>query len=134
MASVDSYNNLFGVVCIPPAEYTRTQTGATVDMLGYESVTFFITTGVVTDGTWGTALEDSDSSGSGFADVVAPYLLGEEPDFGIDDDQIYRVGYVGNKRYVRLNVLLSTPGTAIFGVFAVMGAPRVAPTPEQPVT
>lgn len=132
MASVDSYNNIFGTLGTFPQSYTATTPGVVVDMLGYESLTFFVITGTVTDGLWGGDMEDSDLPGSGFVDVVDPFVVGFLPVFGAsDDNSVFRVGYVGNKRYVRLNITLGTTGTAVFGVLAVQGAPRLGPTPTN---
>lgn len=132
IASVDSYNNCFGKLVAPPASYTSNITGLEVDMLGYESVTFFVFTGTVTDGTWTAQLQDSDESGGGFVNVVEPFRVGDLPVYtAANDGDVFRVGYVGNKRYVTLNILLSTTGTSVVTVMALLGDPRLGPTPEN---
>jgi hypothetical protein len=72
---------------------------------------------------WTLALQHSDAAASGFAavastDVVLPDgdALGGSGvfatiDAAVEDDTIYRLGYVGNKRYVRVvATAANTPG------------------------
>lgn len=61
------------------------------------------------------ALQDSDTSGSGFADVTSTsdVTYGTVDSSGIfatvddaaEDDANYQIGYVGGKRYVRVNIV-----------------------------
>ncbi len=62
--------------------------------------------------------------------VASADLLGSEPtvDSLTSDGQIYRLGYIGSKRYIRVAVTVSgaTSG-AVYGASIVRGAPRSAP-------
>lgn len=86
-------------------------TAIEIDTKGYESVTFNVFTGTITDA--GTAagivweLQESDTSGSGYTAVANDYLLGLETDLTITSDAsdnvyIGKLGYIGKKRYLKL--------------------------------
>jgi hypothetical protein len=111
------------------------QIGTIIDRLGFDALTFVVCAGILadTDATFDTLLEESDASDmSGANAVAAGNLLGSQSsgDFIFSDDgAVKSVGYVGNKRYVRLTITpagntASAPITAL----AVLGRPRTAPT------
>lgn len=76
---------------------------AWIDTQGFGSTEFVFQSGVITDGTFATKLQDADAANqSDVADVAAAGLLGSAPAFAVDDDnKAKRVGYIGTKRYVR---------------------------------
>lgn len=121
----------------PAAIYNSngTKTGAIIDTQGYESLTFTLQSGVLTDGTWTSAVFASDDSGmSGEVDVSATCLIGATagPSFAItDDSKVKRVGVnlaLANKRYFRIK---ATQAAATTGGFmcgeAILAKPRYAP-------
>ena len=139
MAKVDMANNIAPVVNILFAEYTATKTPAAgVDLQGYESCAFIITTGTITDGTWTVTFQESDEAAANFvtidptADGYNGQLVGTVPGpftnvANAFDDKIYKVGYVGPKQYVRCVVTMTVMGTSEFGVAAILGDPHSAP-------
>jgi len=140
MATVDEYNNVFEHVQFHPKSYTGTATGATgVDTAGFESVTFIMTTGVVgATGSRRLALRDSDDDVTYAPVVNTEYIvniLGSTYASGVtgaDDNKVYRVGYVGPKRYVKAAVVASAASNVAFlSVICQLGRPHVAPTPPN---
>jgi hypothetical protein len=48
-----------------------------------------------------------------------------------EDDEAYRVGYIGTKRYVRVvAIAANAPGNTPLSVLAVLGHPDLAPTSD----
>lgn len=122
----DFNSNMVAAVAIAAAVHTATA-GATVDLKGYNGVTFLTSVGVGGITFTGTnkitfVLEESDAAGSGFTAVETKHILGV-PDTVADGEvmelveahsaaAVYKVGYTGDKRYVRLRaVFAGTHGT-----------------------
>ncbi len=106
---------------------TGTVNGTAVDTGVYNNnfrdVLFVLTSGTLTDGTYAVAVEESDSSGSGYAAVDASRVLGSLPSFAATDDNT--VKYVGarpTKRYVRITVTATSATTGgVLSATAVLG-------------
>lgn len=140
MASIDSYNNMYGKLVVPPAAYVATTMSAAVDMSGYESLTFLLQFAAVTDGTWNPVLYDCDTLGGVYA-VVPTEATTVNGYFGVigtpptvtnpNSNYLYRLGYCGTKQFVKLYVVMTVGGTASFFSLAVQGDPRKGPTPAQ---
>lgn len=140
----DLMNHIHTVVALAPkaavADNTA-QVGAWIDRRGYESVTFLLITGVLTDAnaTFAVAIDhaDLDDQSDVAAVVEADDLVGTlaKASFGFaDDGETRKVGYVGEKRYVRLTV---TPtgndaGNLFLAGLALLGHPLLQPTPNPP--
>lgn len=111
---------------------TNTTTfGAIIDSLGFEALDFNILTGTVTDGTYVITMQDGDDSGlSDAAAVAADFIIGLMPPIVAADDNVARhFGYVGKKRYVRLQIVSTGTTTgAVIGAVAVKGHAKSAPT------
>ncbi len=124
----DTYNKVSPVVAAKMATRTANVTGEVVDLAGYDSVTFVVMSGTLTDGTYTTALKESDD-GSTFTTVDSSQILGGNVSFAAtDDDTVKKLGYVGGKRYVRLDITVSgaTSG-GVIGAIAVRANARHAP-------
>jgi hypothetical protein len=102
---------------------------ALIDMQGWEAMTVYLETGVVTDaGTvdgFSMKLQHSDSTATGtFVDCTADEVIGANVSVLEDtDDTIIAggIGYSGNKRYVRA-VFTGTTGTnAVVHILALRG-------------
>lgn len=109
----DFANNIAVRPVIPPAAYADIGTtpivGTVIDRLGYESLTYCIVTGTLSDAnaTYAVLLEESDEPGTGFAPVADADLIGTEAAAGFtfgNDNVTRKLGYVGNKRYTRLTI------------------------------
>lgn len=107
-----------------------------IDVAGFSSLEFLIATGAIADAdaTFAVLVEEGDESNLSDAAAVADSdLLGTESDAGFQfdsDDEVRKIGYAGNKRYVRLTITPSSNASAaLFSAVAVLGHPR-----DQPVT
>lgn len=107
----DLHNNVEVAVAFDTAAISTDTTtqGNIIDLQGFDSVEFVIQSGTLTDGTYTPLLEESDASDlSGSNAVADANLLGTEATaaFGLtDDDAVKKLGYRGNKRYVRLSIV-----------------------------
>ncbi len=139
MAKVDIYDNLSPVINFPIAAYNATVTPNGSDLQGYEGAMVIITTGTITDGTWTVHLQENDvaaSGDAGWADVAAEDILGDIPgpftNVGMGfDNQIYKLGYIGTKQFIRVRVVETVMGTAEMACIIERGAPHTAPTPAD---
>lgn len=140
----DQMNHMHPLSAIPPVA-ARTDNTAVVssiiDTLGYDACTFVIHTGTNTDAnaTFAVTMDEgnaSDLSGSNAvaaADLVGTYALAG---FTFSDDaETRKIGYVGNKRYVRLTVTPSgnDSGNIFLSAVAILGLPAQGPTANPPV-
>ena len=152
----DLHSNIKAVQHIAAAVVTATQTPAAgVDLQGFSSAEFVISIGAVANiaaspqPSWAFKLQESDASGSGFTDVTesGDVLVGSAKspvaapdsstgvfltvDAAAEDDQVYRVGYIGNKRYVRVvATAANTPGDTPLAVLAILGHADLCPTAD----
>ena len=108
--------------------------GAIIDRQGYDSLEFAITLGTITTaGTTYTALlEDGEAANlSDAATVVAPNLLGTLAAASFTDAEVNttkKVGYIGNKRYVRLTMTpAGNTGASTMSAIAVQGSAAIEP-------
>lgn len=139
----DLTNNIQVKRCISPASVSdnTAQVGQVIDRLGYESVTYLILTGSIADAdtTFTVLLEECDTSGGSYtavadADMISQ-LAGTAPEtaaaFQFDDDnEVRKLGYVGNKRYTKLTVTpANNASAAVLAAVAVLGNPTLV----QPV-
>ena len=109
----DLYNTIKAVPVIAPQVQTNSDTaivGAIVDHLGFNSATYIVQTGTVSDAnvTSTFLLEESDASNmSGATAVPDADLLGTEAGSAIgaaSDGVTRKLGYRGRKRYTRLTI------------------------------
>ena len=139
----DQMSLIHPVVAIAPQTQTNSSSaivGEIIDRAGFESLTFVISAGTMTDAnaTFAVTMEHGDDSGlSDTAAVAAPDLVGTLAlaAFQFDDDKECRkIGYVGSKRYTRLTI---TPtgndsGAAPLSAVALKGNPASSPTANPP--
>lgn len=152
----DLHSNIKVVQHLVAAAYTTTQTPSNgVDLAGFGAAEFLIDIGVITNvanspqPSWAFKLQESDSQSTGFTDVVTAgdALVGSAAspvaapdastgvfltvDDAAEDAAVYRVGYIGNKRYVRVvATAANTPGGTPLCIVAVLGKPGLAPTAD----
>lgn len=139
MASKDLFNN----VKVVPAFDVRTissnatTSGDIIDTAGFESVTFVFQTGTVSDGDYTVVIRDGDDSGlSDGAAVADAFLLGTEAGASFsadtDDNDIGKVGYIGGKRYVQMQIVSTNVSSgAVVGGTCILGHPTDAPQSTQ---
>jgi len=109
---LDLKSKLDPVQSLAPAAYTDSTDGTGVDLRGYNSAVVHIDVGLWTDGTHTFQVEDS-ADDTTFAAVADANLQGAEPvvDGATDDNQLYEIGYLGGKRYLRVAVTCATTTT-----------------------
>lgn len=130
MASFDLKSNISNLNAFTPAAISTdtTTAGVEIDTLGFESLTFLMRASTYTDGTYTPLIQESDTSGSGYAAVADNDLIGTEADAALSAAGVSRIGYVGTKRYVKLSfVSASTSTGATLDAVAVLGSPKTAP-------
>lgn len=138
----DMCNNIQVKRVLSPASVSddTPQVGQIIDRLGFGSLTYVIATGSIADAdvTAAVLLEESDDSGMANANAVADadmvsQTAGTAPEtaagFKFDsDNQVRKLGYIGNKRYTRLTITPSGNGSAaVLSAVAVLGHPETAP-------
>ncbi|MBN1379683.1 MAG: hypothetical protein JXA04_10665 [Gammaproteobacteria bacterium] len=152
----DLHSNIKSVQHVPAAAVTATVTpAAAVDLSGFNSVEFLIAIGTITNianspaPSWAFHLEESDSASTGFTAVTnsddvltgsaASPVTTPDGTTGVfltvndadDDAATYRIGYVGNKQYVRvISTASDTPGSTPLYICAVLGNPALSPTAD----
>jgi hypothetical protein len=113
---------------------------AIIDTKGFNACTLMLVTGANTDAnaTFAVLVEDgNDPSLSDNAAVADEDLVGTEVLAGFtfsDDGECRKIGYVGNKRYVRMTVTPSgnDSGNIFIAGIAILGEPASAPTRNPP--
>jgi hypothetical protein len=110
-----------------------------IDRQGYESLEFVIATGSLADAdaTFTVLVEHGDAANlSDAAAVPDAGLLGTEALASFifsDDDKVRKVGYVADKRYVRLTITpAANASAALLSAVAILGHPAIAPTSNPP--
>lgn len=140
----DLANRIHPLVAIAPlatalADNTA-QVSAIIDRRGFESLTFLLITGTLVDAdaTFAVTMEHGEAANlSDAAAVPAASLIGTLASAGFnfgDDGETRKVGYAGDKRYVRLTITpTGNTGAAPMAAIALLGHPALAPTPNPPV-
>lgn len=156
MTTRDLHSNYKTVEHLAIAAYTTTQTPTNgVDTQGFSSLDFLIHIGTIANiaqsptPSWAFKLQESDTVDSGFADVtdsnqvligstISPVVAPDSStgvfltvDASTEDNHLYRVGYLGKKRYVRVvATAANTPGSTVMAIDALLGHPGLTPTAD----
>jgi hypothetical protein len=139
----DQLSNINPRRALSPAAATTDNTAYVsqiIDTKGYDSLTFLILTGALADvdATFAVTMDHGDAANlSDAASVPAAQLAGTLALAGFTfaaDDSTRKVGYLGDKRYVRLTITPSgNTGNVFLAAVALLGNPLQAPTPNPPV-
>lgn len=142
----DLFHNVLGGKLLAAINITASQVSVGADINGFESLTLDTIIGASLDTLSGSVfieliLEESDTLGSGYTPVTNnDHVLlpsGETVDGngrfllidnGTKDDILKSIGYVGNKRFARINIALTgthTNGTPV-SVASQLGDPHRA--------
>lgn len=114
------------------------QVSSVCDRLGYGAAMLAIVVGTLTDAdaVWSVLIEESDDN-STFTTVPDVYLNGTAALAGFqfdDDGECRKIGYSGNKRYIRATIDDTTANTGnlfLAGIW-VLGQASRQPTPNPP--
>lgn len=117
---------------------TTPAASAWVDTKGFESATIVLVANTVTDAGTAAGFTASVQDGSTtVASAAAAIVAADSVDGEIavtvtsdaaDNTNAGGIGYVGNERYVRMNIVGTTGSDADCSVLAILGNPDVAPT------
>lgn len=138
----DLHNNIHVARALSPVSVAdnTAQVSQIIDRQGYESLEFVIATGSLADAdaTFVVLVEDGEASNlSDAAAVSDTNLLGTEVQAGFqfdDDNEVRKIGYLGDKRYVRVTITPANNASAsLLSVVAVLGHPSYTPTINPPV-
>jgi len=110
-----------------------TTAGNIIDTAGCESLDFVFLAGTITNGVFTPVIEYGDDPGlSDATPVPNDFLIGTLADAVIsgsaDSNSTRRIGYVGEKRYVRSIEVSSGTASGFVAAVAIKSAPRTAPT------
>lgn len=137
MKCLDLHNKLEFRRAISPVSVgdNTAQISQIIDRQGFSGLEFAIAAGSIADAdtTFTVLVEHGDASDLTGGEAVADAdLLGTEllAAFQFDDDnETRKIGYVGNKRYVRLTVTpANNASAALISAIAVLGGAADAPT------
>lgn len=126
----DLVSHIDPAVTLAPAAKTASANGTGVDLANYDAAVVEIHAGTWTDGSHTFEVQESDASASGYTAVADAYLSGTEPvvSSAPTASQIYKIGYLGIKRYLRvITTVTGTTSGAVYGVTVLRGKPRVKP-------
>lgn len=138
----DDLSNMHFVCAIAPVAAQNNADTAIVsdiiDTLGYDSLTFAILNGTNTDAnvTFAVTMEHGNDAALGdtaaTTDFAGTAALAASA-FG-DDKECRKIGYIGNKRYVRLTVTPTgnNAGDIYMSAIAVLTRPSILPTANPP--
>lgn len=131
----DMHNNISVINAITPAAVGTTgiaggKLSSAIDRLGFNSVEFAIHSGgsaTVAD-TITPIVYEADATGDSFTSVANADLLGSEAALTLTAAGVAkRIGYVGNKRYLKLRLYGTGTATAVVAAQAILGHPNQAP-------
>jgi hypothetical protein len=135
---IDLYNRLRVVRAISPDEGAGDNTAKVsqiIDTLGYDGCLFAIATGTIGDAgaTFTVLLEHGDNASlTDAAAVPDAQLLGTETLASFtqaDDDKTFTLGYIGQKRYLRLTITPANNATAWdISAVAILGGAAELPS------
>jgi hypothetical protein len=137
----DLYNNIEVRRGFSPAAAVTDNTAYVsqiIDMRGFKSLVWCILLGSLVDADMTTVFLMEDGDDSGLSDAAAVADVKMDPteiiaafDFG-DDNTVRKIGYVGEKRYVRLTITPSAnTGDMFVAVMALLGDADRRPTTAQ---
>lgn len=111
--------NIAAMPALPSASRNAAATGPAIDLSGARRAVFVVTTGAVAgDGDFGASLEESDD-GATWGPVPDGHIQSDAP-ATLAANAVYRLGYLGWRRHVRLS-LTKEGGTSIqIGAVAIL--------------
>lgn len=130
----DLYHNAKAQRAVPITTISAdgTTTGDIIDLQDYGSAMFAILSGTLTTGTFTPKLTAGDAANlsDGVEVTAAAELLGTiaGATFAIADDGVVKkIGYRGDKRYIRLDIVGASTAAGVISAVAILGHPHAAP-------
>ncbi len=130
----DMHNNISVLHAITPAAVGTTgiaggKISGALDRRGFNSVEFIYSSGAsasVAD-TITPVIYEGDTTNGSFTSVATADLLGTEAALTLTAAKSGRVGYNGNKRYLKIRLYGTGTATAVVAATAILGKPAIAP-------
>lgn len=136
----DLYNKVEAVSVLDPIAITTTAVHTDIDLQGYNSACLLIQAGLDA----GTGLSanhkfvftmDHSDDGATYTAVTTADMLDLTVTSGIvltiddtaEDNTLYKLGYVGGKRYLQLTYTITGTVTMPMGIIVLKGSPELAP-------
>lgn len=139
----DLMNHVHPVRAFSPAAATTDNTAAVsqiIDTKGFGSTTFLLLFGTLTDADMTTTVLVEDGNDAALADAATvdpSQLLGTVALAAArfdDDNEPRKIGYIGDKRYVRVTVTpAANTGNFFLAMIALLGHPALQPTLNPPI-
>lgn len=130
----DMYSQIGVLNAIAPQAVSTTgiaggRLSAAIDRRGYESVTFLYKSGTSASAadTITPVIYEGDATGGSFTSVATADLLGTEAAITLSAAASKKVGYRGNKRYLKIRLYGTGTATAIVSADVLLGHPADAP-------
>lgn len=126
------YDNLLVKQSLVPAARTASANGTAVDRAEddsmFQDALVVVACGTITDGTHTVEVQDSPD-GTTWTAVASEFLQGTEPAVAAaDDNGTFELGYLGDRRYLRVVVTVAGATTGgVYGAAVVLSNPRRAP-------
>ena len=104
----DGVSDLAPTALIEPLSHVAGVQSAALDTVEAAATTLVVQTGDTVDGGATFVVEEADAPGGPWAVPVEPEndLIGDTIPTPLLPDTVYRVGYVGNKQFVRVNATI----------------------------
>lgn len=134
----DLYNKIEVVSVLDPITVSATATYTDIDLQGFNSAVILIHMGVdaALDGSnyWTFTLQDS-ADGTTYANVETADMLDLTVTSGVvltvdstsEDNTVYKIGYVGGKRYLQLVATETGTLSGPMAITLIKGDPEIAP-------
>jgi len=130
----DMHNNISVLHAITPQAVGTSgiaggKLSGALDRRGFESVEFVYSSGAsasVAD-TITPVVYEGDTTNGSFTSVASADLLGAETALTLTAAKTGRVGYNGNKRYLKIRLYGTGTATAVVAASAILGKPAIAP-------
>lgn len=123
----DHINRLNVVVALAPISVTATNTSAAIDLQGYNSSTAYILCGIITGAAvFVPSLTECATTGGTYTAVAAADLV-NTADAALTAGAVSKLGYRGNKRFIKVVNTLSSGTSAILSVMVARGFAEIAP-------
>jgi len=143
MPKRDQMNSINPVLALAPQSVSTGSSllGLSIDTKGYQSATFAMLLGSLADAdaTWTVTVMDGDTATqSEHAAVADEFLVGTEALAGIDaaddDNATKKIGYIGGKRYISIEIdnVAANTSAALFAALCILGNPHDQPTSNPP--
>jgi len=142
----DLHSNIKPVAIIHPVVVSATGNSGDIDLSGFNSCEIIVDAGIDAGTGLGAShnlvftLTHADDNGSGaagsYANVAAADVLGVTPSSGVvltidstdEDNTLYRIGYIGGKRFIKLTWTETGTVSMPMSVSVIKGHPLDGPT------